>query len=54
MPIDSGSFPPPTYRFYSTDEVATLLGEAGFAAVEMRTAVTGPDLRIAVARARGG
>jgi ubiquinone/menaquinone biosynthesis C-methylase UbiE len=48
------SFPPPTYRFYSTDEVAALLGEAGFAAVEMRAAVTGPDLRIAVARARGG
>jgi ubiquinone/menaquinone biosynthesis C-methylase UbiE len=41
-------FPPPTYRFYSTDEVTTMLLRAGFAA-ELRSAA-GPDLRIARAR----
>jgi SAM-dependent methyltransferase len=48
------AFPAPTYRFYSTDETAALLAGAGFADVEIRAGVSGPDLRIAVARARAG
>lgn len=48
------AFPAPTYRFYSTDETAALLASAGFDAVEIRAAVSGPELRIAVARARAG
>jgi ubiquinone/menaquinone biosynthesis C-methylase UbiE len=43
-------FPPPTYRFYSTDEVMALLSRAGFTAPEVRNASAGADLRIAVAR----
>jgi ubiquinone/menaquinone biosynthesis C-methylase UbiE len=42
-------FPPPTYRFYSTDEVTTLLSRAGFATPAIRAAAAGADLRIAVA-----
>jgi hypothetical protein len=43
-------FPPPTYRFDSTDEVTAMLSRAGFAAPEIRSASAGADLRIAVAR----
>jgi len=42
-------FPPPLYRFYSTDELTEMLANAGFAAVHVRVAASGPDLRIAIA-----
>jgi SAM-dependent methyltransferase len=42
-------FPASTYRFYATDEVAAMLAAAGFRSVEVRSASTGPDLRIAMA-----
>jgi ubiquinone/menaquinone biosynthesis C-methylase UbiE len=44
-------FPAPTYRFYSTDEIAAMLAGASFANLEIRTSPAGPGLRIAVARA---
>jgi SAM-dependent methyltransferase len=43
-------FPAPTYRFYSADEVAALLTDAGFANVDISSATSGPGLRIALAR----
>ncbi|HTJ40593.1 MAG TPA: class I SAM-dependent methyltransferase [Kofleriaceae bacterium] len=48
------AFPAPTYRFYSTDETNALLAGAGFGDVDIRDGVSGPGLRIAVARARAG
>jgi len=44
-------FPAPTYRFYSTNEIAGLLADADLASSEMRTSTAGPGLQIAVARA---
>lgn len=44
-------FPAPTYRFYSTDEVAVLLADADLSNIDIRTSTAGPGLRIAVARA---
>ena len=46
-------FPAPTYRFYSTNEIAGLLADADLASSEMRTSTAGPGLQIAVARAGG-
>jgi len=43
-------FPAPTYRFYSNDEVATLLAAAGFGRIEVRSSSGGADLRIVIAR----
>jgi ubiquinone/menaquinone biosynthesis C-methylase UbiE len=43
------SFPPPTYRFYSVDEITTMLTSAGFDAPQVEAA-GGTDLRIAIAR----
>jgi ubiquinone/menaquinone biosynthesis C-methylase UbiE len=45
-------FPAPTYRFYSTDDVARLLVDADFAKIEIRASTAGPGLSIAVAWAR--
>lgn len=45
-------FPPPTYRFYATDEVAAMLVSAGFEAPQIHEAGAGTDLRIVVARRR--
>lgn len=42
-------FPASTYRFYATDEVAAMLATAGFRSVEVRSAVTRPDLRVTIA-----
>jgi SAM-dependent methyltransferase len=41
-------FPPPTYRFHTSGDLATMLGAAGFDDVDIRGATAGPDLRIAV------
>jgi ubiquinone/menaquinone biosynthesis C-methylase UbiE len=46
-------FPPPAYRFYSADEVATLISAADFSDIDIRASALGPGLRIAIARARG-
>jgi ubiquinone/menaquinone biosynthesis C-methylase UbiE len=46
------AFPAPTYRFYSTGEASAIFASAGFASVTIQAAITGSDLRIAVARAR--
>jgi len=43
------SFPPPTYRFHTTDEVVRLLAAAGFRGTDVRTAAAGPELRVAIA-----
>jgi ubiquinone/menaquinone biosynthesis C-methylase UbiE len=48
-PAAEASFPAPTYRFYSVDEVRALLLAAGFSHVEIRESVNNPDLRIALA-----
>jgi ubiquinone/menaquinone biosynthesis C-methylase UbiE len=45
-------FPAPTYRFYSTEEVAALLSGADLSNIDMRTSDVAPGLRIAIARAR--
>jgi len=45
-------FPPPTYRFYTTEEVAAMLASAGFEAAQIHEAGAGTDLRIVVARRR--
>jgi ubiquinone/menaquinone biosynthesis C-methylase UbiE len=37
----TADFPPPTYRFLSREEVAALLGDAGFDAVEVAPATAG-------------
>jgi ubiquinone/menaquinone biosynthesis C-methylase UbiE len=42
-------FPAPTYRFYSTDEVASRLADADLGTVEMRASTAGPGLWIAMA-----
>jgi ubiquinone/menaquinone biosynthesis C-methylase UbiE len=42
------SFPPPTYHFYSRDEVIGLLRAAGFSAVDVQPAT--PGILLAVAR----
>ena len=42
-------FPAPTYRFYSTDEVAALLADADLGKIEMHASTAGPGLWIAVA-----
>jgi ubiquinone/menaquinone biosynthesis C-methylase UbiE len=47
-PSAVASFPPPTYRFYSEEEVTGLIRAAGFENIELRPAA-GTDLRIAVA-----
>jgi hypothetical protein len=44
-------FPAPTYRFYSTDEVAALLVNADLGEIEMRASATASGLWLAVARA---
>jgi ubiquinone/menaquinone biosynthesis C-methylase UbiE len=44
-------FPAPTYRFYSTDEVAALLVNADLGKIEMRASATASGLWLAVARA---
>jgi len=44
------AFPPPTYRFHATAEVAAMLSSAGFDASQIHEASTGADLRIVVAR----
>jgi SAM-dependent methyltransferase len=46
----AAKFPAPMYRFYSNDDVATLLAAAGFGRVDVRSSSAGPDLRIVVAR----
>jgi ubiquinone/menaquinone biosynthesis C-methylase UbiE len=43
------SFPPPTYRFYSTDDVLDLLRRAGFGAVTVQAGT--PAVQLAVATA---
>lgn len=43
-------FPPPTYRFFASDEVRTMLDGAGFGTTEVRVATSSPELRIAIAR----
>jgi hypothetical protein len=45
-------FPASVYRFYSGDEVAVLLGNAGFASVDVRTAAADANLRVVVATAK--
>lgn len=46
------TFPASTYRFYSLDEIDTLLRTAGFAKAEICEATSGgDDLRIVIARA---
>jgi ubiquinone/menaquinone biosynthesis C-methylase UbiE len=47
----AAKFPPPTYRFYSNEQVVTLLGSAGFVDTSITTATSGPELRIASASA---
>jgi ubiquinone/menaquinone biosynthesis C-methylase UbiE len=42
-------FPAPTYRFYSTDEVAALVTAAGFSRVDVRPVTVNAELRIAIA-----
>jgi hypothetical protein len=42
-------FPPPMYRFYSTAEVTATLGSAGFGTTNVRVALSGTELRIAIA-----
>lgn len=44
-------FPASVYRFYSGDEVALLLREAGFSSVDVRTAAANANLRVVVATA---
>jgi ubiquinone/menaquinone biosynthesis C-methylase UbiE len=44
-------FPASTYRFYSTDEVATLISAADFSAIDIRPSALDPGMRIATARA---
>jgi ubiquinone/menaquinone biosynthesis C-methylase UbiE len=41
-------FPAPTYRFHATDEVTAMVAAVGYQCVDVRSAATGPDLRIAV------
>jgi ubiquinone/menaquinone biosynthesis C-methylase UbiE len=43
-------FPSSIYRFYSTNELVSLLERSGFADVEVRSARSAPNMHIAVAR----
>jgi len=52
-PAAIASFPPPTYHFYSDDELAAFLRTAGFGEVDVRMARSGAgDLRIVVSLAQ--
>jgi ubiquinone/menaquinone biosynthesis C-methylase UbiE len=46
-------FPPPTYRFYSTEEVTALIRGVDFSHIDIRASAVGPGLRIAIARPGG-
>jgi ubiquinone/menaquinone biosynthesis C-methylase UbiE len=47
-PAAEASFPPPTYRFYTVEEVRAMLLAAGFPRVAVRGSTSGPNLRIAI------
>jgi ubiquinone/menaquinone biosynthesis C-methylase UbiE len=49
-PAAEASFPRPTYRFYSVDEVREMLLAAGFRRIDVRESASGQDLRVAIAQ----